>query len=194
MPRVPYAPCPSPDSNPHAYAYESKLRTMRPPRALSVCLSVRLSVCLPTYLPIHPSIHQKLLRNLHCCSVFYIPEKDNSPQCCLHPIDQVCYVTTVECVLAIFAVLRSAGCRSIPDYITSYTAYSGRMAQDTAPDTITQGAILGLEGGTSAVLARTNKVFSYNLIAPLICLLSAKCTESHAPTWSLYEVDDVMLF
>ena len=110
---------------------------------------------------------KKLLRNLHCCSVFYIPEKDNSPQCCLHPIDQVCYVTTAECVLAIFAMLCSTGCRSIPDYITSYTAYSGRMAQDTAPDTITQGAILGLEGGTSAVLARTNKVFSYNLIAPL---------------------------
>ena len=33
LPRVPYAPCPSPDSNPHAYAYESKLWTMRPPRA-----------------------------------------------------------------------------------------------------------------------------------------------------------------
>ena len=33
LPRVPYTPCPSPDSNPHAYAYESKLRTMRPPRA-----------------------------------------------------------------------------------------------------------------------------------------------------------------
>ena len=33
LPRVPYALCPSPDSNQQAYAYESKLRTMRPPRA-----------------------------------------------------------------------------------------------------------------------------------------------------------------
>ena len=40
LPKVPYAQCPRPDSNPHVYACESKLRTMRPPLAPHVLLTM----------------------------------------------------------------------------------------------------------------------------------------------------------
>eukprot|EP00117_Sycon_ciliatum_P022861 scpid22808/ scgid3863/ Alpha-glucosidase yihQ len=50
------------------------------------------------------------------------------------------------------------GCNSIPELLTSYTAYTGRMAERTGTGT-TQAAVLGLEGGTRSVFDRVYNLF-----------------------------------
>ena len=84
LPRVPYAPCPSPDSNPHAYAYESKLWTMimRPPRAPYICryLYARAMSCARVHVWVMlATVAFKLLRKSECVPQFYVRRTSFTP-------------------------------------------------------------------------------------------------------------------